>query len=65
MGMFRDPDSEQQGPPPPRGKDIKPLRLIKGGWTAGGHAFDDRMACTNCRRTWQKQQSRPSYCAKA
>lgn len=43
---------------------MKPLRQIKGDWTAGGHAFDDRMACTDCRRTWQAQQKRPSYCAK-
>jgi len=43
---------------------MKRLRLVKGGWSAGGHAFDDRMRCTHCRRSWESQQRRPTYCAK-
>jgi hypothetical protein len=35
---------------------------VKGAWTSGGHAFDDKMACVNCRCSWQTQQRRPTYC---
>jgi len=43
---------------------VKRLRPVKGGWSAGGHTFDDRMRCTHCRRSWESQQRRPTYCAK-
>ncbi len=59
------PDPEHRCPPPPAGKGLKPLRFVKGAWTSGGHAFDDRMVCTNCGHRWQVQQRRPSYCAEA
>lgn len=44
---------------------MRPLRFVKGAWTAGGHAFDDRMQCAHCRRSWGSQQHRPTYCAHA
>lgn len=59
------PDPEHRCPAPPPGKGLKPLRFVKGDWTAGGHAFDDAMVCANCRRTWRSQQRRPTYCARA
>jgi len=59
------PDPAGRCSPPPPGKRLKPLRFVKGSWTSGGHAFDDRMRCSQCRRSWQNQQRRPSYCARA
>ncbi len=58
------PDPQHRCPPPP-GQGVKPLRFVKGAWTSGGHAFNDHLICTRCRKTWKTQQSRPSYCAKA
>jgi hypothetical protein len=45
---------------PPAG--FTKIHKIQGGWSAGGHWFDDNMRCAHCQVHWDKHQLFPDYC---